>query len=129
MYSLKRRCLKLFPAASGLIQGFTSNVMDAPRSAFLDVQGRIVAVFDQAKVTDEEVIILQVVEETQSDYILDMEGTILARQKGIANRNIEQLRELGALQGVTAQGTVHELGKLRLLTGQRVNSPGGHHLA
>lgn len=49
MKRLGKKVLCFSGGADAFLMGITSNVPDAPKNAFLDVQGRIVATFDQAK--------------------------------------------------------------------------------
>ncbi len=55
---------------------------------------------------DQEVIILRVVEENNTDQFFDAGGTLVARQIGVAHRTVEHLRELGELQNIPVQTEV-----------------------
>ncbi len=44
--------------ACEFLKGFVSNALEAPRNAFLDVHGKIVAVFDQIVLNENEVLIV-----------------------------------------------------------------------
>ncbi len=55
---------------------------------------------------EEEILILQVVEENRSNYVLDASGKLMARQRQIALEGVEKLRELGTLRGVQALAEV-----------------------
>ncbi len=44
--------------ACEFLKGYTSNVLQAPRNAFLDLHGKIVAVFDQKVLSADEVLIV-----------------------------------------------------------------------
>lgn len=50
--------LRVENKACEFLKGFTSNTLEAPRNAFLDVHGKIVAVFDQLVLNDNEVLIV-----------------------------------------------------------------------
>jgi hypothetical protein len=50
--------LHVAPDACEFLKGLTSNTLDAPRNAFLDVHGRIVAVFDQKILSADEALIV-----------------------------------------------------------------------
>ncbi|MGJ3239806.1 MAG: cation:proton antiporter [Anaerolineae bacterium] len=56
--------------------------------------------------TEQEITILHVVEENQSTHNLDSSGTLLKRQKQIALEGVENLREVGEMQGVKAKALV-----------------------
>lgn len=44
--------------ACEFLKGYTSNVLEAPRNAFLDIHGKIVAVFDQKVLSADDVLIV-----------------------------------------------------------------------
>ena len=50
--------LRFENGACAFLKGFTSNALDASRNAFLDVHGRIVAVFDQKVLSEDEVLVV-----------------------------------------------------------------------
>jgi folate-binding protein YgfZ len=58
IYKLNKVILQLKNNAVEFLNGLTSNTIDTPQSAFVDIHGKIIAVFDQYKVDDEEVWIL-----------------------------------------------------------------------
>lgn len=43
---------------SPFLNGITSNTLDKPRNAFLDIRGRIVATFEQTKISDDQFLIV-----------------------------------------------------------------------
>jgi folate-binding protein YgfZ len=47
--------LRFFPHGASFIKAYTTNILTAPRNAFIDTRGRIVAVFDQYQVSEDEV--------------------------------------------------------------------------
>lgn len=55
---------------------------------------------------DGEAVILQVVEQAMNDYRFDATGAILQRQQTNAGRAVDELRELGGLQGVLTSAEV-----------------------
>lgn len=55
---------------------------------------------------DYSVVILRVVEENRSSYRLDGGGMQIARHLNVAHRTVEQLRQMGEMQGVIALGEV-----------------------
>ena len=50
--------LRIENKACEFLKGFTSNALEAPRNAFLDVHGKIVAVFDQTVLNENEVLVV-----------------------------------------------------------------------
>jgi len=60
LYRLNKTVLSLKNNPSQFLNGLTTNTLDEPQNAFLNIHGRIVAVFDQIKINDNEFwIILQ----------------------------------------------------------------------
>ena len=60
LYKLKKTVFSLKNNPSQFLNGLTTNMLDEPQNAFLNIHGRIVAVFDQIKINDDEFwIILQ----------------------------------------------------------------------
>jgi folate-binding protein YgfZ len=57
VYKLNDSVLSIKGNASGFLNGITSNVLDAPRNAFLNQHGRIIATFRQQRTSDEEFLI------------------------------------------------------------------------
>ena len=47
--------LRFYPEAAVFLNGYTTNVPEAPRAAFTDIQGKIVAVVYQQKISKDEV--------------------------------------------------------------------------
>ena len=58
LYKLAKTVLSLRKNPAQFLNGLTSNSLDKPRNAFLNVHGRIVATFDQLKIDDDEVWIV-----------------------------------------------------------------------
>ena len=56
LFQLSKTVLKLTNNHSKLLNGITSNTLDAPQNAFLDRFGRIVATVDQLKVSDDDLL-------------------------------------------------------------------------
>ena len=55
LYCLNKIVLSIRNNAAQFLNGLASNTLDQPRNAFLTVHGRIVATFDQLKISDDEV--------------------------------------------------------------------------
>ena len=55
LYRCNKAVLRFYPQGAGFLNGYTTNVADAPRNAFVDLQGKVVAVFDQLKLSEDEV--------------------------------------------------------------------------
>jgi tRNA-modifying protein YgfZ len=58
LYSCDKTVLRFYPKAASFLNGYTTNTVDAPRTAFVDLHGRIVAVADQFKKSEDEVWIV-----------------------------------------------------------------------
>lgn len=56
-YRLNKIVLRIHNNAERFLNGLTSNALDAPRNAFLTQHGRIIATFDQIKISDGEFLI------------------------------------------------------------------------
>lgn len=56
--------------------------------------------------SNEEVLIIQVVEENRSNWTLDARGLLMERQRKVALEGVEKLRELGALHGINTRAEV-----------------------
>ncbi len=54
LYELNRAVFSIKNDPEKLLNGLTSNVLDAPRNAFLNIHGRIVATFDQIRIDKSE---------------------------------------------------------------------------
>jgi hypothetical protein len=52
----EKAVLRFKPKASEFLKGLTSNILEAPRNAFLDIHGKVVACFDQKMLTSDEVL-------------------------------------------------------------------------
>lgn len=54
LYKLNKTVLSIRNNPAQFLNGITSNSIDKPRNAFLNVHGRIVAAFDQVKINEDE---------------------------------------------------------------------------
>jgi len=54
LYKLNKTVLSLKNNPAQFLNGLTANNPDEPRNVFLNVHGRIIAIFDQAKINDDE---------------------------------------------------------------------------
>ena len=60
IYRLDQTVLSIVNNAAQFLNGLTSNTVDRPHNAFLDVHGKIIATFDQLKIAaDQYLIVLQ----------------------------------------------------------------------
>ncbi len=57
LHKLPDTVLSIKGNAAGFLNGITSNTLDAPRNAFLNQHGRIIATIRQQKISDEEFLI------------------------------------------------------------------------
>lgn len=57
LYPLSRTVLAIHNNAVLFLNGLTSNSCDKPRNAFVNIHGRVVATFDQHRVSDDEFVI------------------------------------------------------------------------
>ncbi len=58
VYSLEnKRVLKVKNKAAEFLKAYTTNTLDKPRNAFVDLQGKIVAVVDQVLLSQDEVLL------------------------------------------------------------------------
>jgi len=58
LFSLNKCVLRIKNDAQRFLNGLTSNDMDKPRNAFLNIHGKIVATFDQIKIDEEEYLLV-----------------------------------------------------------------------
>ena len=59
LYAAANQCvLKLSPGAESFLKGYATNSTDKPRSAFVDLKGRIVATFEQKILSPDEALIV-----------------------------------------------------------------------
>jgi folate-binding protein YgfZ len=58
IYPLARMVLLAKPRAESFLNGLTSNTMDQPQNAFLNVHGRIVATFDQYRIDEDRILLV-----------------------------------------------------------------------
>lgn len=68
LYKLTKIVLSVSNNPAGFLNGITSNTLDWPRNAFLDLHGKIIAVFDQIKVNDNRYLL--VLEEKFHDLLM-----------------------------------------------------------
>lgn len=54
LYQLNKTVLSIRNNPAAFLNGLTSNSLDQPRNAFLNIHGRIIAVFDQVQVSEDE---------------------------------------------------------------------------
>ena len=55
LYRCNKTVLRFYPKATAFLNGYTTNTVDAPLTAFVDIQGRIVAAAHQFRQSDDEV--------------------------------------------------------------------------
>ena len=58
IYKLNKTVLKITNNAAQFLNGLTSNTLDRPKNAFLDIHGKIIATFDQLKLDEDSVLIV-----------------------------------------------------------------------
>ncbi len=58
LHSINKAVLRIRNNAERFLSGLTSNALDKPRNAFLNLHGRIIATFDQIKVAEDEYLIV-----------------------------------------------------------------------
>lgn len=58
IYKLNKVVLSIANHPTQFLNGLTSNTLDKPKNAFLDVHGKIIATFDQLRVSEDEFFIL-----------------------------------------------------------------------
>ncbi len=58
IYRLSKLVWRIQNNAAAFLNGITSNTLDQPHNAFLDIHGKIVATFDQVKREDDEYLIV-----------------------------------------------------------------------
>ncbi len=54
LFKLSKAVLRIQKNPAQFLNGLTSNTLDSPRNAFLNIHGRIIAVFDQVKINEDE---------------------------------------------------------------------------
>jgi folate-binding protein YgfZ len=57
-FLLDKVVLRISSNAEKFLNGLTSNTLEKPRNAFLNLHGRIIATFDQIKISDDEYLIV-----------------------------------------------------------------------
>jgi nucleotide-binding universal stress UspA family protein len=93
-----------FTLVAGVREGLSVPVKVAAVSE--DGMGANTESAENAADDDYSVVILRVVEENRSSYRLDVGGMQIARHLNVAHRTVEQLRQLGEMQGIAALGEV-----------------------
>ena len=68
LHKLDKAVFRMKNNAAQFLNGLTANTFDRPRNAFLDIHGKIIATFDQIKISDDEVLV--VVENKIADALL-----------------------------------------------------------
>lgn len=58
LFKLHKTVLRIINNPSKLLGGVTSNTLDAPQNAFLDKFGKIVVVFEQKKINENEILVV-----------------------------------------------------------------------
>lgn len=58
IYQLNKAVLSITNNPAPFLNGLTSNALDKPKNAFLDVHGKIIATFDQLRISEDEFFIL-----------------------------------------------------------------------
>ena len=69
LYKLNKTVLCIKNNPSQFLSGLTSNTPEKPQNAFLNIHGRIIATFEQIKISDEEVWLI--IEEKFIDCLLE----------------------------------------------------------
>lgn len=64
LYQTTKKVLTISPNAEQLLNGLTANSLDKPQNAFLNIHGRIIATFDQLKISSDEFWLV-----VQADYV------------------------------------------------------------
>lgn len=54
LYRCRKTVLRFYPNAGRFIRDYSTNVPEAPRNAFVNLQGKTIAVVDQCKISEEE---------------------------------------------------------------------------
>lgn len=85
LYRCDKSVLSFKNSPSEFLNGITSNTLEAPRNAFLTIHGKIVATFDQLKISDNEFWIA--VESSYADALLAHAG----RYAKLAKVDIQKL--------------------------------------
>ena len=86
LYKCDKTVLRFQPKAAQFLNGYMTNVPEAPRTAFTDIQGRIIAVAHQHKVSEDEVHILV------EDQFVDRLFTHLNKYLPLSETAVQKLR-------------------------------------
>lgn len=93
--------------AFALVAGVGVEVAEPAKTAVGGENGAKAEINEDATSDDDySVVILRVVEENRSSYRLDVGGMQIARHLNVAQRTVEQLRQMGEMQGVATMGEV-----------------------
>ena len=84
LYYCNKTVLRFYPKGPEFINGYSTNDVDAPLNAFVDIQGRIVAVAHQQKVSEDEMHVI--VEEAFAGRLLIHLGKFLSLSDTQAER-------------------------------------------
>jgi len=109
LYKLNKSVLSIKSNPAEFLNGLTSNTLDRPQNAFLNIHGRIIATFEQVKISDDEMWIV-----LATPYVEDLMNH-LDRYIKLAGVKISQLQKyvyfsLGA-ESTTTPGVVVDLQK------------------
>ena len=69
IYRLKKVVLNIKNNMVQFLKGLTSNTLDQPCNAFVNIHGRIIATFDQLRISDDEFVVL--IEQPFIDVVLE----------------------------------------------------------
>lgn len=58
LYKTTKKVLSITPCPQAFLNGLTTNSLDKPQSAFVNISGRIIATFDQIKISDEKFLLV-----------------------------------------------------------------------
>lgn len=84
LYACNKTVLRFWPKGPAFINGYTSNTVDSPLNAFVDIQGKIIAVAHQWKISDDEIHVI--VEEPFAGRLLTHIGKFLSLSDTQAER-------------------------------------------
>jgi Kef-type K+ transport system membrane component KefB/nucleotide-binding universal stress UspA family protein len=102
------------PCPTILVRGGDAPEDWSPRRILVPSNGSLAArraaevAFALSDPGETNVFILQVVERTTQDYMLDAQGEITARQLNAAARSVDVLRELGVAQGIQTNAEIRQ---------------------
>ncbi len=85
LYQCNKTVLRFYPDGAHFVNGYSTNVPEAQRNAFVDIHGKIIAIADQRKISNNEVWI--VVESPFVDRLL----THLKKYLSISETEVQKL--------------------------------------